>query len=73
MNFVVFGCGAVQHADKVADAAQHADAFFVIRAISTVPQYKYHTVILLNCDVCPHFLRGKSRAGFFFDVIIVTS
>ena len=30
-----------------------------------VPQYKYHTVVLLNCDVCPHFLRGKSRAGFF--------
>ena len=24
------------------------------------------------CDVCLHFLRGKSRAGFFFDVIIVT-
>ena len=35
-------------------------------------QYKYHIVISLNCDVCPYFLRGKSRAGFFFDVIIVT-
>ena len=34
--------------------------------ISALAQYKYHTVILLNCDVCPHFLRGKSRAGFFF-------
>ena len=31
VNLVVFECGAVQHAD----AAQHADAFFVIRAIST--------------------------------------
>ena len=24
-------------------------------------QYKYHTVILLNCDVCPHFLRDISQ------------
>ena len=27
-------------------------------------QYKYHTGIPLNCDTCPHFLRGKSRAFF---------
>ena len=31
VNLVVFVCGAVQHADTV----QHADAFFVIRAISS--------------------------------------
>ena len=36
-----------------------------------IAQYKYHTVILLNCDVWPHFLRGKRRA-VFCDVIIVT-
>ena len=37
-----------------------------IHGTTTVPpQYKYHTVILLNCDVCPHFLRGKSRDRFF--------
>ena len=30
-----------------------------------IARYKYHTVTSLNCDVCPHFLRGKSRAGFF--------
>ena len=31
----MFGCGVVQHANKIADAAQHANAFFVIHAIST--------------------------------------
>ena len=35
--------------------------------IGTISQYKYHTVILRNSDVCPQsaFLRGKRRAGFF--------
>ena len=31
-------------------------------------QYKYHTVILLNCDVRPHFL--EVNRAVFFDVIL---
>ena len=44
---------------------QHFNSKSQLKSLLAIAQYKYHSVISLNCDVCPHFLRGKSRAGFF--------